>query len=580
MITYIRQILCWAPELKRKFVVAVLFKLFETLFMGAPYLFVFLTLNDLLADVLTVQKVVFYTLGMGLCFLLQGLFTYLFSTVIWPATNYVIKKLRLAVGEHLRQLSMGYFSKKHTGGIQTLVTDEMLAVQISIYQAFPDYIVAFCFVFITPIFLAFVDGRLAAVTFVVFPLSIPFYLWYSRVLDRELHMRSALVAEANGEIIDYVQGIEVIKAFRQTGSHFSRFDHTMAKFRDNSISTILKAVIPSTITKIFLDMGLVITLVFATLFLLEGTLSLTVFLIFIIMSLRIYEPVKRLIPAMAFLRLAEPGVYKIKQLLETPQLRQPETEVKITNFDIQFNNVTFSYAEKPVLKDVSFTIPAKTITALVGPSGSGKTTITRLIARFWDVDSGVVSVGGVNIKNLTTEALLTQISMVFQDVYLFNDTIYQNIAYGCKNASQENIIAAAKTAQCHQFISALPNGYQTQVGEGGSTLSGGEKQRISIARAILKDAPIILLDEATASVDPDNEHLIQSAINALVKSKTLILIAHRLSTIVAADQIIVLNKAGEIEEIGKHQQLLNNKGLYARLWQERGHSNQWQIARK
>ncbi|MEA2085072.1 MAG: ATP-binding cassette domain-containing protein [Thermodesulfobacteriota bacterium] len=223
--------------------------------------------------------------------------------------------------------------------------------------------------------------------------------------------------------------------------------------------------------------------------------------------------------------------------------------------------MTFSYDKTPVLENVSFTVLEKTITALVGPSRSGKTTITRLIARFWDVDSGEVKMGGRNIRDMKIDALLSRVSMVFQDVYLFNDTIYQNIAYGSRNANKEKIIEAAKTAQCHDFISELPNGYDTMVGEGGATLSGGEKQRVSIARAILKDAPIILLDEATASVDPENEYLIQSAINALVASKTLIIIAHRLSTILAADQIIVLNDHGQVEESGKHEELLKNKGL-------------------
>ncbi|MBW1926920.1 MAG: ATP-binding cassette domain-containing protein, partial [Deltaproteobacteria bacterium] len=220
----------------------------------------------------------------------------------------------------------------------------------------------------------------------------------------------------------------------------------------------------------------------------------------------------------------------------------------------------------------------KTITALVGPSGSGKTTITRLIARFWDVDSGEIKVGNYNIKDMKTDLLLSRMSMVFQDVYLFNDTIYQNIAYGSKTATKDQIIEAAKTARCHDFITRLPHGYDTMVGEGGAMLSGGEKQRISIARAILKDAPIILLDEATASVDPENEHLIQDAINALVESKTLIIIAHRLSTITSADQIIVLNSEGKVEELGKHEDLLKAGGLYSRLWESRVQAKSWKVS--
>lgn len=577
MITYMRQILQWAPELKGKFYLGALYKMLETIFMGAPYAYIFLTLNDLLAGSLTIKKVILYTAGMAFCFLLQGLFAYLFTRTIWPAANNFVKKLRFMVGEHLRKLSMGYFSEKNTGTLHTLVTDEMLAIQMSIYQSFPDFIVAFTFAVVAPVILLFIDWRLALTVVAVFLAAIPFHYWYNKTVTGGLQTRSETLARVNSEIIEYVQGIEVLKAFKQTEKQFAKFDNTMRDFKEGSIGLTLKAVVPSTISRVVLDLGLALILLFATVFLFNGTVSLTVFLIFLIMSLRIYEPVKRLIPAIAFLKLAEPGFYKIKELLGTDPLPQPENGQASKAFDVQFEDVSFSYDKTPVLENVSFTIPEKTITALVGPSGSGKTTITRLIARFWDVDSGEVRLGGHNIRDMESDVLLSHVSMVFQDVYLFNDTIYQNIAYGSKTANREKVIAAAKTAQCHDFISELPNGYDTMVSEGGATLSGGEKQRISIARAILKNAPIILLDEATASVDPENEYLIQSAINALVESKTLIIIAHRLSTIIAADQVIVLNEHGQMEEIGRHEELLENKGLYARLWQSRVQAKKWHI---
>lgn len=220
-----------------------------------------------------------------------------------------------------------------------------------------------------------------------------------------------------------------------------------------------------------------------------------------------------------------------------------------------------------MLEDVSLTFPEKTITALVGPSGSGKSTIARLTGRFWDVEKGQITLGGVSLKDMATETLLSQISMVFQDVYLFHDTIENNIRMGKEGATREEIIEAAKKASCHEFIMALPEGYDTMVGEGGSTLSGGEKQRISIARALLKDAPIVLLDEATASLDPENEVLIQSAISELVYEKTVIMVAHRLQSVVNADQIVVLDK-GRVKEVGNHEELLRKNGMYAHLWEE------------
>jgi len=578
MIKLIHQLLQWAPELKGKFFLAAVFKVIETMFMGAPYVFIFLTLNDILAGSLSTKKVVFYTSGMAFCFLFQGIFSYLFSRTVWPTANYMVKKLRILIGEHLRKLSMGYFSEKTTGSLNTLVADEMQLIQTIIYQAFPDFIVAVTFVTLTPLFLLFIDWRLTLVSMAVIPAAAPFYLWQQNVLSRGMRKRSDSLAVVNSEVIEYVQGMEVLKTFKQVGKQFKRFNETLKKFRDINIRVTLKADLPMTLTKIVLDLGLCLILLFATFFLLGGTTTLTVFLIFLIMGLKIYEPIKLLLPSSGFLKLAEPAIYKIKDILDTKPLPQPENGQIPKAFDVQFMDVTFSYGKTPVLKNINFTIQEKTITALVGPSGSGKTTITRLIARFWDVDSGEIKVGNYNIKDMKTDLLLSRMSMVFQDVYLFNDTIYQNIAYGSKTATKDQIIEAAKTARCHDFITRLPHGYDTMVGEGGAMLSGGEKQRISIARAILKDAPIILLDEATASVDPENEHLIQDAINALVESKTLIIIAHRLSTITSADQIIVLNSEGKVEELGKHEDLLKAGGLYSRLWESRVQAKSWKVS--
>jgi ATP-binding cassette subfamily B protein len=410
------------------------------------------------------------------------------------------------------------------------------------------------------------------------PAAAPFYLWQKNVLARGLRKRSDSLAEVNSEVIEYVQGIEVLKAFKQTGKQSKKINEILKKFRDLNIHVTMKAELPMTFTQVVIDLGFCLILLFAAFFLLSGTTTLTVFLIFLIMGLRIYEPIKLLLPSSAFLNMAEPAIHKIKDILDTKPLPQPENGQVPKAFDIKFKDVTFSYDKTPVLKNVSFTIPEKRITALVGPSGSGKTTITRLIARFWDVDSGEVRVGGHDIRDMKIDDLLSQVSMVFQDVYLFNDTIYQNIAYGSKTATRDKIIDAAKTARCHDFISNLPHGYDTMVGEGGATLSGCEKQRISIARAILKDEAIILLDEATASVDPENEYLIQGAINSLVESKTLIIIAHRLSTITSADQIIVLNSEGKVEEMGKHTELLKAGRLYRRLWESRQQARSWKVS--
>lgn len=577
MIRHIRQLIQWAPEFKGRFYMAGCCKILEAVFMGAPYGFVFLTLNDLLNDTLDSKKVVMYTSGMAGCFLLQCFFAYLFNRIIFPVAGGVGEKLRLMAGEHMRKLSMGYFNTGATGALHTLLVDEMLAIQLVIYRAFPDYLTGVAFLTLTPLILCFFDWRLAIVTVAVFPVALPFYIWGKALFEKHMAKRSASLVKINSDIIEYAQGIEVLKAFQQAGKQYKKLNDNFEEFKNVSIRLVLTGDVPITLAWMVLDLGICLILWAAVFFLFQGSISITLFLMFLIISLRIYEPVKSLFPAQAFIKLADPAMIKLKALFETLPLADRIDGSPLASFDLAFENVDFSYGDEKVLDHVSFTIPEKTITALVGPSGSGKTTITRLIARFWDTDSGQVKMGGRNVRDISVNTLLSNISMVFQDVYLFNDTIYQNIAYGSNNADREKIIAASKTAQCHDFITELPDGYDTMVGEGGATLSGGEKQRISIARAILKDAPIILLDEATASVDSQNETQIQNAINALVASKTLVIIAHRLSTITAADQIVVLNEKGRVAETGRHGDLVKSGGLYARLWKGRIQAQKWRI---
>ena len=578
MFRLMQEILKLVPEIKGKLYLSSLFKVIESFFEGAPYGFLILTLNDLLSGSLTTGKVVLYTAGMASCFLVQGIFTYLFNRVAYPIGTKITERIRIIVGEHLRKLSMGYFSEKRTGDLNALIADELMMVTIIPTGVFPQLINGVTLPVVFSLFLFFIDWRLALVTLAVIPVSIPLFLIGQKKLRTGVKKRSNSLIDISSKIIEYVQGMEVVRAFKQTGQRFSSFDDTLKKFKRDNLVMALEAAPPLLSFKAILDFGFTFILLAGAYLFLGGEITLFTFLIFLILGLRAYEPIKALTFGFEIVRITEVTIDRIRQLLDTPPLPQPVDGPVPKTFDTEFRNVTFGYDESPVLQNVSFTIPEKTITALVGPSGAGKTTITSLIARFWDVDSGQIRIGGHNVKEMKTDVLLSLISMVFQDVYLFNDTIYTNIAYGSKNTTKDQIIEAAKTAQCHDFITRLPHGYDTMVGEGGSTLSGGEKQRISIARAIMKDAPIILLDEATASVDPENEHLIQDAINALVESRTLIIIAHRLSTITSADQIIVLNSEGKTEEVGRHEDLLKAGGLYSRFWESRQQARSWKVS--
>lgn len=413
-----------------------------------------------------------------------------------------------------------------------------------------------------------------AIAFVV--LAFIFLFIFLKVIkyfgEKQLKSRNAAVSR----MMEYLLGIKVLKAYNQTGNRFQRMEKSFDKLKEDSIK--LEG-IPGPLVMVyfaFLEIGFLAILFFGLQFLENGTLSIPIFFLFLIVGYGFFEPLKILSEFMGEMRYMNMAADRVVETLNTKVLPEPLDDKIIERYDIEFEDVTFKYQDADVIKDMSLHIPERSITALVGPSGSGKTTITSLIARFWDVDSGQIKIGGRNIKDVKNEHLLSYMSMVFQDVYLFNDTIYNNIKVGNPQATREDIFEAARQANCHEFIQKLPDGYDTMVGEGGSTLSGGEKQRISIARAILKDAPIILLDEATASLDPENEGKIQEAIRELVKSKTVVVIAHRMYSVSDADQIIVIEK-GKVAEQGKHQELLENNGTYRHLWDEQQRAHGWKF---
>ena len=312
-------------------------------------------------------------------------------------------------------------------------------------------------------------------------------------------------------------------------------------------------------------------------FWLDGSLPLAYGLILVIASFMVFNDLENAGNMASLLQKLAASMDTANSIDDTPVMDEKGTDITPKSSKIVFDKVDFLYADRKILDQVSFTIPEKTTTAIIGPSGAGKTTMCNLIARFWDVNAGKITIGGTDVRDFKLDSLMKNISMVFQSVYLFADTIENNIKFGCPDATHEQVVEAAKKACCHDFISALPQGYDTVIGEGGSTLSGGEKQRISIARAMLKDAPIILLDEATASVDPENEVHLQQAISALVKNKTLIVIAHRLSTIRDADQILVVDN-GKIVEKGVHAELIQQKGIYQKFWNIRQKARNWKLA--
>jgi len=484
---------------------------------------------------------------------------------------------RAHLAEHLRKLPLGYLNKRDPGDLANIMMGDFTLIEHGLSHLVPQLIGAAVLPVVAFIGLAFLDWRMAIAMFVALPIAIVL-LWLTSNLQRELgakHMRAKL--DAANRLQEYLNGIRVIKACNVTGVRFVRLELSFRELMRRSIRVegTLGPIVLSAVA--FVRAGLTVMILTGSHLLLGGKLDLLAFVTFLIIGTRVFDPLTTALIHYAEFRYHEQAGERIVQLLDEPVMegdRKPPDR-----HDIVLNEVTFGYNDRTVLNRVSLRLPSGSLTALVGPSGSGKSTVLRLIARFYDPAGGEVLMGGENVRFIEPESLLQRISMVFQDVYLFQDTIANNIRFGKGDATRQEIEEAARQANCHDFITRLPEGYDTLIGEGGSTLSGGEKQRISIARAILKNAPIVLLDEATASLDPENEREIQLAIDRLVQGRTVIVIAHRLKTIMQADQIVVLDN-GTIVEQGTHKELLNEDGLYARLWSLQQESGHWRLSSK
>ncbi len=483
---------------------------------------------------------------------------------------------RLAIIEHLRRLPMGFYNTRDPGDIGSYIVSDYANVEFVLSHLLPQLCGALAAPAVLLLSLAVINWKLALAAALVIPLALPL-TWISVKIITYVgkkHQKAKLDAAAR--MIEYIQGIRLIKAFNLGGTKFQRLEKAFDRFKSLSIRLEAGAGPTMILASFVLHGGLTLIVLYGFSLMVANEISLPVYVMFLVLGARIYEPMLFALLFFGELNYFKLSIDRIDQLRTTPPLPEGELVAPSVEHDIEFQGVSFSYHDNRVLNGLNLHIPARSLTALVGPSGSGKTTLTRLIARFWDVEEGKIRIGGTDIRDLRTDDLLAHISMVFQDVYLFNDTVYNNIRIGRPEADREAIEVAARAARCHTFIEQLPDKYDTMVGEGGSTLSGGEKQRISIARALLKNAPIVLLDEATASLDPENELHVQGAISDLVRNKTVVVIAHRLNTIAKADKIVVID-GGRVVEEGRHEDLLAGGGLYAALWEEQQRVKGWKF---
>ncbi|AUM87201.1 ABC transporter ATP-binding protein [Clostridium botulinum] len=470
---------------------------------------------------------------------------------------------RANLAEHMRKLPLGYLFCKDAGMLGNMMMGDFTMVESGMSHVVPKLMGALVTPVLAFIGLAFIDWRMSLSMFAAMPVALLIIIGTSKlqkVLGREL---TEAKVDASNRLQEYLTGIRIIKSCNMTGEHFQHLEGSFYNLMKKSIKMegLLQSIV-LTVTPL-LRAGLTVMIYVGSYLLMGGTLTIMTLATFLVIGTRIFEPLSKAIINLAELRYDAQAGERIIKFMEEPVMSGEKSPP--SSNDIELQHVDFSYDNVKVLKDVSTKMKEGTLTALVGPSGSGKSTVLKLVARFYDPQQGKVLLGKEDMKEMNPESLLKRISMVFQDVYLFQDTIGNNIRFGREDATQKEVEEAAKKACCHDFIMKLPQGYDTAVGEGGCTLSGGEKQRVSIARAMLKDAPVVLLDEATASLDPENEMDVQKAINQLIKGRTVIVIAHKLKTIRSADNIIVLDD-GKVVEQGKHEELIKLKGLYARLW--------------
>lgn len=542
-----------------------------------PIVILYLILIELLSASVNLWRIITLTIYLAVVLLGINIWDHYIVIFTMKVAHEMCYDIRMKLGDKIRKLALGFFVRRQTGELNTIMSEYVSRVEMFLSAAAPFMFSSLACAFTMMAFFMILDWRMALAAASVIPLALIAFTHADRISERVTKSREESLRRTNSLIVEFIQGMPVIKIFNQVASKFQKFEEVMKDFRDKNIHTVIAMTIPSIILLTFTGLSIVILLPFGLYLYLKGTLPLSTFVFFIIAAPYFSESLAHYL--FGYLHAKSPqgrAMRHIAELMEEKPLPEPEDDVELKNFDIEFVNVSFSYDGKTVLKDVSFTIPEGSTAAFVGPSGAGKTTIVNLIARFWDVDSGEIRIGGRNIKEIKLDRLLSYISMVFQEVILFNDTTMENIRLGRRDATDEEVISAARAARCHEFIEKLPNGYDTIIGERGEKLSEGEKQRISIARAILKNAPIVILDEATVFIDPENENLIQEAINELTKDKTVIVIAHRLSTIVSADQIFVLDK-GRIVERGCHDELLAANGLYRRLWDAHQSARGWKL---
>lgn len=559
----------------------IIYSVLANISLMFPVILLAIVLNQLLAPILgmnapEISAIVYTVIGIVILAVVF-IFHYCQYTAAYLGTYDESARRRISLAEKLRTLPLTFFHQRDNADLTSTIMGDCANFEHAFSHTVPQFFGAVISTGIVCVGLLIFNWQMGLALLWVAPISFAIVLlsrkWQEKLSKKHMNARLEL-AEGIQECLETVQDI---KAYNQEEDYLRKLDAKMDAAEKAQISSEMTTASLLTTGQMFLRLGLATVIVVGNSLVVNGNATLFTYILFLIAASRLYDPLSGAMANMAELFSVQLQVNRLKEIEEYPE-ETGEKEIHTNGYDITFDHVRFSYEkDKPVLRDVSFTAKQGQVTALVGPSGGGKSTVAKLAAKFYPLDGGRILLGGTDIAPLNSTMLMKNFSIVFQDVVLFNNTIMENIRVGKKDATDEEVIAAAKAAQCDEFISKLPDGYQTVIGENGSTLSGGECQRLSIARALLKDAPVILLDEATASLDVDNETEIQNAISRLVKGKTVLIIAHRMRTVEAADNIVVLSD-GMVVENGTHEKLMKENGLYRKLVDLQTASANWRLS--
>ena len=582
MFKTVKRIIGWCGEFKGKLYLGFLMTFFSHIFAALPLALAAYTVGRLIEA--QAGGAAFDTAWIWKSILIQVilvffrfLFDYFRARLQEPISYRLTARDRLAIGDALKRVSLGYFQMVSTGNILSSITTGLSTLENMGIRMIDNFVGGYLNFLVIFLCLAVCSPLTALIALAAAGLSFCFLCVISHFSRRNAPLEAQANRDMTGAVLEYARGLSVVKSFGKDGASMDAVTKAIGDSKRIHIRIEWGYLPGNALHLLALKCGSVGLAMASALMCLAGEMAFSRMLMFVFFSFSIFASLEPISDSAHTLGVIDDAMDQLDALRGENFIDADGRDVRLDHYDIEFENVDFGYDTRKVLKNVSFKIPEKTSTAIVGPSGSGKTTICSLLARFYDPQAGKITLGGHDLREFTCDSLLSNISMVFQNVYLFHDTIRANILFGKPDASEEELIAAAKKARCHDFIMQLPNGYDTVVGEGGGTLSGGEKQRISIARAILKNAPIVILDEATASIDPENEHLIQQAISELTRGKTIITIAHRLATIQNADQILVVAD-GRIAEHGTHAELVQQDGLYRRFTAIREQAEGWRIA--